>query len=160
MPALLGIAACLAVTGVLGVALGALARHPAGAVGAVTAAVLLPSLLAPLLGDLGRDRALRLDQRRVGASNFRGFHEDQRIRPQLLIAFAKEIAGQQHPQVLLGRQELARPLIRVWRDPDFGEQLRDLLRLRTGWFQAGLPSRATRQHHDGEQQNCRHTPDA
>lgn len=54
MPALLGVAACVAAIGVLGVAVGALVRHPAAAVTAVLAVLILPELFAPLLGDLRR----------------------------------------------------------------------------------------------------------
>ncbi|MGW6456612.1 ABC transporter permease subunit [Streptomyces sp. NPDC055078] len=52
MPALLGIAALFAVVGALGLAIGTLLRHSAGAVVAVVALLLLPSLFGPLLGDL------------------------------------------------------------------------------------------------------------
>lgn len=53
-PALVGVAASFAVLGVLGLAVGALLRHSAGAVAAVVGVVLLPSLLAPVFGDLQR----------------------------------------------------------------------------------------------------------
>ncbi|WP_436789713.1 ABC transporter permease subunit [Yinghuangia sp. YIM S10712] len=49
-PALFGIAGVFAVAGVLGLAVGVLLRHAAGAVAAVVGVMLLPSLLAPLLG--------------------------------------------------------------------------------------------------------------
>lgn len=52
MPALLGVALCLAATAVLGAAVGALVRHPAGAIMTVVAFLMLPALLAPLFGDL------------------------------------------------------------------------------------------------------------
>ena len=54
MPALLGIAACLTVSALLGLAVGAVARQSAGAVTAVIGIVLLPSMLGPLFGDLQR----------------------------------------------------------------------------------------------------------
>jgi ABC-2 type transport system permease protein len=54
MPALLGVALCFSVTGVLGLAVGTLLRNPAGAVTAMLAGILLPSLLGPLLGDWER----------------------------------------------------------------------------------------------------------
>jgi ABC-2 type transport system permease protein len=50
-PALLGVAACYPVTGLLGLAVGTLLRHSAGAITTMTAAVLAPSLFGPLLGD-------------------------------------------------------------------------------------------------------------
>jgi ABC-type transport system involved in multi-copper enzyme maturation permease subunit len=53
-PALLGVALAVASMAVLGVGIGTIVRHPAGAVGAVVAVVLLPGLLAPLLGDVQR----------------------------------------------------------------------------------------------------------
>jgi ABC-2 type transport system permease protein len=53
-PALLGIAATLAAGGVLGLALGAIVRRSAGTVAAVVGVFLLPSLVAPLFGDLER----------------------------------------------------------------------------------------------------------
>ena len=53
-PALLGVAACLAVTAALGLAVGTLVRHSAGAVTAMLGVILLPGLLGPLLGDLRR----------------------------------------------------------------------------------------------------------
>jgi ABC-2 type transport system permease protein len=49
-PALLGVAAGAAAVGVLGVGLGFLLRHTAGAVTAVVAVLLLPILIGPLLG--------------------------------------------------------------------------------------------------------------
>ena len=54
MPALLGVAACFSVTGLLGLAVGAALRHSAGAITAMIAGILLPSLLGPLLGDWQR----------------------------------------------------------------------------------------------------------
>lgn len=53
-PALLGIAALLAASGVLGLAVGAIVRRSAGTVAAVVGVFLLPSLVAPLFGDLER----------------------------------------------------------------------------------------------------------
>ena len=53
-PALLGVAACLAVTAALGLAVGTLVRHSAGAVTAMIGVILLPGLIGPLLGDLQR----------------------------------------------------------------------------------------------------------
>jgi ABC-2 type transport system permease protein len=50
-PALLGVALCCSATGVLGLAMGTLLRHAAGAITTVIAIILLPSLLGPLLGD-------------------------------------------------------------------------------------------------------------
>ena len=49
-PSLLGVALCFSLTGVLGLAVGTLLRHPAGAVTTMLAGILLPSLLGPLLG--------------------------------------------------------------------------------------------------------------
>jgi ABC-2 type transport system permease protein len=54
MPALLGIALCFSATGLLGLAAGTVLRHSAGAVTAMVAVVLAPSLLGPLLGGWGR----------------------------------------------------------------------------------------------------------
>ncbi|MEV6168019.1 ABC transporter permease [Streptomyces sp. NPDC051954] len=54
LPALFGIAALFSIVGVLGLAIGALLRHAAGAVTAVTGVLLLPSLFGPLFGDLER----------------------------------------------------------------------------------------------------------
>ena len=54
MPALLGIAACLTASALLGLAVGAVVRQSAGAVTAVVGIVLLPSMLGPLFGDLQR----------------------------------------------------------------------------------------------------------
>jgi ABC-2 type transport system permease protein len=51
MPALLGIALSYAAVAVLGVALGTVLRHSAGAVTAVTGILLLPTLVGPLLGN-------------------------------------------------------------------------------------------------------------
>jgi ABC-2 type transport system permease protein len=50
MPALLGIALSYAAVTVLGVAVGFALRHTAGAVTAITAILLLPTLIGPLLG--------------------------------------------------------------------------------------------------------------
>jgi ABC-2 type transport system permease protein len=50
MPALLGIALSYAAVAVLGVAVGTALRHTAGALSAVTAILLLPTLIGPLLG--------------------------------------------------------------------------------------------------------------
>jgi hypothetical protein len=50
MPALLGVALVYSAAAVLGVALGTALRNPAGAVTAVTAVLLAPALLGPLLG--------------------------------------------------------------------------------------------------------------
>jgi ABC-2 type transport system permease protein len=54
MPALLGVAACFSVTGVLGLAVGTILRHSAAAITTMIAILLLPSLLGPLLGDWQR----------------------------------------------------------------------------------------------------------
>lgn len=54
MPALLGVAACVAAVGVLGVVVGALVRHSAAAVALVLAVLVLPDLFGPLFGDLQR----------------------------------------------------------------------------------------------------------
>ncbi|MFG3254840.1 ABC transporter permease [Streptomyces sp. NPDC048172] len=54
LPALFGVAACFAVAGLLGLAVGTLVRHSAGAVLTVTGLLLLPSLLGPVLGGAGR----------------------------------------------------------------------------------------------------------
>ena len=53
-PALLGVALCAGLTSLLGLAVGAVLRHSAGAVAAGAALLLVPSFLAPLLGDLQR----------------------------------------------------------------------------------------------------------
>jgi ABC-2 type transport system permease protein len=53
-PALVGVALAIASIGVLGVGIGTVVRHPAGAVSAVIGVVLLPGLLAPVLGDARR----------------------------------------------------------------------------------------------------------
>ncbi|WP_328353649.1 ABC transporter permease subunit [Streptomyces sp. NBC_00445] len=53
-PALFGVAASFAVAALLGLAAGILIRHSAGAVTAVIAVLLLPSLLGPLFGDAQR----------------------------------------------------------------------------------------------------------
>ena len=50
MPALLGVAALFSVTGVLGLAVGTVLRHPAGAITTMVAILLLPSMVGPLLG--------------------------------------------------------------------------------------------------------------
>jgi ABC-2 type transport system permease protein len=50
MPALLGVALCFSVTGLLGLAAGTVLRHPAGAITTMVAVLLLPSMLGPLLG--------------------------------------------------------------------------------------------------------------
>ncbi|WP_151480735.1 ABC transporter permease [Streptomyces albicerus] len=54
LPALFGIAASFAVAALLGLAVGTLVRHSAGAVTAVIGVLLLPSLLGPLFGDAQR----------------------------------------------------------------------------------------------------------
>ncbi|MFZ3475087.1 ABC transporter permease subunit [Streptomyces sp. 4.24] len=54
LPALLGVAASFAVASVLGLAVGTLVRHAAGAVTTVIGLLLAPSLLAPLVGDARR----------------------------------------------------------------------------------------------------------
>jgi ABC-2 type transport system permease protein len=54
MPALLGVGLCFSVTGVLGLAVGTLLRHSAGAITTMIAGILAPSLLGPLLGDWER----------------------------------------------------------------------------------------------------------
>ena len=64
MPALLGAAACFSITGLLGLAVGTLLRHPAGAITTMVAVLRLPSLLGPLLGRLGAVGRLRLPDRR------------------------------------------------------------------------------------------------
>lgn len=53
-PALIGVAVAIACLAALGVGIGTLVRHPAGAVTAVVGVVMLPDLLAPLLGDIQR----------------------------------------------------------------------------------------------------------
>lgn len=53
-PALLGVGLAISSIAVLGVGIGSIVRHPAGAVAAVVGVVLLPGLLAPLLGDAQR----------------------------------------------------------------------------------------------------------
>jgi ABC-2 type transport system permease protein len=50
MPALLGVALCFSVTGVLGLAAGTVLRHSAGAITTMVAVLVLPSLMGPLLG--------------------------------------------------------------------------------------------------------------
>ncbi|MEU8595287.1 ABC transporter permease subunit [Streptomyces globisporus] len=54
LPALFGIAASFAVAAVLGLAVGTLVRHSAGAVTTVIGLLLLPSLFGPLFGDAER----------------------------------------------------------------------------------------------------------
>ncbi|MEU2095723.1 ABC transporter permease subunit [Streptomyces globisporus] len=54
LPALFGIAASFAVAAVLGLAVGTLIRHSAGAVTTVIGLLLLPSLFGPLFGDAER----------------------------------------------------------------------------------------------------------
>ncbi|GGV67832.1 ABC transporter [Streptomyces longisporoflavus] len=54
LPALFGIAGLFALVGLLGLAVGTLMRHSAGAVVTVVGVLLLPSLFGPLLGDLRR----------------------------------------------------------------------------------------------------------
>jgi ABC-2 type transport system permease protein len=53
-PALLGVSLCVALTGLLGLAVGTLLRHSAGAVAAGAGILVLPSFLAPLFGDVQR----------------------------------------------------------------------------------------------------------
>jgi ABC-2 type transport system permease protein len=53
-PAILGVMLAMSAIAVLGLAIGTMLRHPAGAVAAITAVVLLPGLLAPLLGGAER----------------------------------------------------------------------------------------------------------
>jgi ABC-2 type transport system permease protein len=53
-PALLGVALCVALTSLLGLAVGTLLRHSAGAIAAGAGVLLLPSFLGPFLGDLRR----------------------------------------------------------------------------------------------------------
>lgn len=53
-PALFGVAASFSVAALLGLAVGTLVRHSAGAVTAVIGLLLLPSLLGPLFGDAQR----------------------------------------------------------------------------------------------------------
>lgn len=54
LPALFGIAGLFALVGLLGLAVGILLKHSAGAVVTVVGVLLLPSLFGPLLGDLQR----------------------------------------------------------------------------------------------------------
>ncbi|KOV67051.1 ABC transporter [Streptomyces sp. AS58] len=54
LPALFGIAASFTVAALLGLAVGTLVRHSAGAVTAVIGVMLLPSLIGPLFGDTQR----------------------------------------------------------------------------------------------------------
>jgi ABC-2 type transport system permease protein len=53
-PALAGVALCLAATALVGLALGTVVRRTAGAVGALVAVTLLPTLVGPLFGGLQR----------------------------------------------------------------------------------------------------------
>ena len=53
-PALLGVAVAIAALGVLGVGIGTIVRHTAGAVGAAVAVVLVPGFAAPLFGSVQR----------------------------------------------------------------------------------------------------------
>jgi ABC-2 type transport system permease protein len=53
-PAMLGVAACFAATGLLGLAAATALRSSAGAITAVVALLLMPSMFGPLLGDLQR----------------------------------------------------------------------------------------------------------
>lgn len=53
-PALIGVAAAMASIAVLGVGIGTVVRHAAGAVAAVIAVVLVPGLVAPMLGGAQR----------------------------------------------------------------------------------------------------------
>lgn len=53
-PAVAGVAASFAALAVLGVAVGALVRHSAGAIAGVVAVVLVPPLVAPMFGDVQR----------------------------------------------------------------------------------------------------------
>jgi ABC-2 type transport system permease protein len=53
-PALLGVALSFSLTGLLGLTVGTLLRHPGGAVTTMLAGILVPSLLGPLLGDWER----------------------------------------------------------------------------------------------------------
>ena len=50
MPALLGVALCFSLTGLLGLAVGTVLRHPAGAITTMVTVLLLPSMVGPLLG--------------------------------------------------------------------------------------------------------------
>lgn len=65
-PAVIGIALAIASMGVLGVAIGSLVRHSAGAVMVGVAVVLLPMIIAPMLGDY---------QRWVGGASLTGVME-------------------------------------------------------------------------------------
>ena len=53
-PAIIGVGAVLVVTAVLGLALGAVLRHPAGSMVAIIGVLLLPSMVGPLFGDMER----------------------------------------------------------------------------------------------------------
>ncbi|MGH9138433.1 MAG: ABC transporter permease [Acidimicrobiales bacterium] len=50
-PAVLGVVAAMGSVAVLGLAIGTIVRHPAGAVTAVVAVAMLPGVVAPMLGD-------------------------------------------------------------------------------------------------------------
>lgn len=65
-PAVLGIALAIASMGVLGVAIGSLVRHSAGAVMVGVTVVMLPTIIAPMLGD---------SQRWVGGASLTGVME-------------------------------------------------------------------------------------
>jgi ABC-2 type transport system permease protein len=54
MPALVGIAVCVAAVGVLGVAVGAALRHSAAAITAVLGVLIVPELFGPLFADAQR----------------------------------------------------------------------------------------------------------
>jgi ABC-2 type transport system permease protein len=54
VPAMFGVVGAMASIAVLGMAIGTMVRHPAGAVATVVGVVLLPGLLAPLLGGAER----------------------------------------------------------------------------------------------------------
>ncbi|MGP4110291.1 ABC transporter permease [Streptomyces sp. 4N509B] len=54
LPALFGVAGAFSVAGLLGLAVGAMVRHAAGAVTAVVGVLVLPSMLGPLLGGAER----------------------------------------------------------------------------------------------------------
>jgi ABC-2 type transport system permease protein len=54
LPALVGIALAMAMSGLLGLALGTILRHSAGAVAAVAGVILLPALFGPLFGSFQR----------------------------------------------------------------------------------------------------------
>jgi ABC-2 type transport system permease protein len=54
MPALLGVGLCFSAVAVLGLAVGAVLRHTAGAIIALVGVILLPTLIGPLFGDAQR----------------------------------------------------------------------------------------------------------